>query len=147
MTIRSASPKDSANIATLIQSLAHFYLDNPEGELPVWLTNTLTEQAFESRITEGEYVNFVYETDGKIVGYISLKKPNHLYHLFVDPSLHGKGIARKLWEHLKNHAQQQRYTLRSSMFAVPVYEQFGFKVSEPYGTKDGISFQPMSLDL
>ncbi|MFY0665521.1 MAG: GNAT family N-acetyltransferase [Natronospirillum sp.] len=35
------------------------------------------------------------------------------------------------------------FTVRSSLFAVPVYERFGFVASGPVGTKDGISFQPM----
>jgi predicted GNAT family N-acyltransferase len=41
--------------------------------------------------------------------------------------------------------QSNRFTLRSSLYAVPIYKRFGFSESGPVGTKDGISFQPMEL--
>lgn len=34
-------------------------------------------------------------------------------------------------------------SVRSSIYAVPVYKRFGFLESGPAGSKDGVSFEPM----
>lgn len=145
MSIRIARASDTLAISSLVKSLAHFYLDDPKKELPDWLAETLTEKAFLKRISEGGFLNYVYERSGSIVGYISLKEPNHLYHLFVSEQFQGNGIARALWEHVQQSVECDFFTLRSSIYAVPVYKKFGFTESGPLGAKDGISFQPMEL--
>lgn len=78
MSIRQATEADVIEVSGLVKSLAHFYLDEPENELPAWLSQTLTEKAFSERLSSSGYKNFVYEQNNKIIGYISLKKPNHL---------------------------------------------------------------------
>jgi len=143
--IRQAAPTDAIQIAQLVTSLAHFYLDKPQDKLPAWLSETLTEGAFAERLSSNEYRNTVYLVDGKIVGYISIKNPSHLYHLFVSEQYQGKGIARLLWNHVLKTDQYSTMTVRSSKHAIPVYKQLGFVESAPIGVKDGISFQPMVL--
>lgn len=147
MSIRQATEADVIEVSGLVKSLAHFYLDEPENELPAWLSQTLTEKAFSERLSSSGYKNFVYEQNNKIIGYISLKKPNHIYHLFVLEQFQGKGISRLLWEHVKNSGQHASFTLRSSVYAVPIYKRFGFCESGKIGTKDGVSFQPMELNF
>jgi len=145
VSIRRAIEADVSKVAVLVKSLAHYYLNEPNGELPSWLADTLTYEAFTSRISSAEYLNFVFEEAGSIVGYIAIKKPGHLYHLFVAEECHGQGVSRLLWEHAKRHCQCNCFSLRSSIYAVPVYKRFGFSESGPVGTKDGVSFQPMEL--
>ncbi len=147
MKIREAQQPDIKKIASLVRSLAHFYLDNSDFELPTWFSETLTERAFLERLSGVDYKNYVCEQNNNIIGYISLRKPNHLYHLFVAEPFQGMGISRLLWEHLKSCTQSNLFTLRSSIYAVPVYQQFGFVESGAMGIKDGISFQPMELTL
>ena len=145
MSIRPAIETDVPQIDGLVKSLAHYYLDDPSGELPSWLDDTLTHEAFTSRIFDIEYLNFVFEESGSIAGYVSIKGAGHLYHLFVAEASQGKGISRLLWEHVKKHCQCNSFALRSSIYAVPIYKRFGFSESGPVGTKDGVSFQPMEL--
>lgn len=147
MDIRQATPIDARPISSLVKSLAHYYLDDADNDLPEWLANTLTEDAFLQRINSSEYNNFLCEQDGQVIGYGSMKKPNHLYHLFVAEAFQGKGISRKLWEQLIAEESNATYTLRSSIFAIPVYERFGFKAVGERGTKDGVSFQPMAFEI
>jgi len=147
MSIRLATEDDVANLSCLVKSLAHFYLDEPKNPLPPWLSQTLTEDAFSERLLSAEFINVVYEQKQKLIGYIALKKPNHLYHLFVSEEFQGKGISRLLWEYIKQMSQQSVFSLRSSVNAVPVYKRFGFLESGPMGLKDGVSFQPMELKL
>ena len=143
MSIRQATPVDVLQVEALVKSLAHFYLDNPAAKLPDWLEATLTRQAFSDRISSLEYVNFVSEEEGTVVGYIALKRPGHLYHLFVSERHQGKGIARLLWRHLVETFDCREFTVRSSRYAVPVYKRLGFSESGPMGNKEGVAFQPM----
>jgi len=147
MSIRRATRHDVREISSLVESLAHFYLDNSKEKIPNWLSETLTVDAFLNRLTSKNFVNFVYEKNGKIIGYISLKNPNHLYHLFVSEKFQGNGISRLLWDHVKASIEEQVFTLRSSIYAIPIYKRFGFVESEKIGVRDGISFQPMKLVL
>ena len=146
MSIRVANETDLPQIAGLVASLSHFYLDDPGKELPVWFRDSITEAAFAARVSSPEYLNFVYEEAGVLMGYISIKGGSHLYHLFVAQAFQGRGVSRLLWLHAKEHSQSKHFSLRSSLYAVPVYKRFGFVESGPVGTKDGISFQPMELD-
>ncbi|WP_299198695.1 GNAT family N-acetyltransferase [uncultured Amphritea sp.] len=146
MSIRIAVESDVLQIADLVASLSHFYLDEPGQELPFWFRESITEAAFAARVSSPEYLNFVFEEAGVLIGYISIKGGNHLYHLFVAEAFQGRGISRLLWLHAKERSQSKSFSLRSSLYAVPVYKRFGFVESGPVGSKDGISFQPMELD-
>lgn len=145
MSIRTATTSDAAQIADLVHSLAHCYLNNPVERLPQWFADTLRLSSFTRRLTGPDYINLIFEEEQKIVGYIALKGGSHLYHLFVSEAYQGRGIARKLWEEAQQASSHPSYTLRSSIYAVPVYRRFGFVESGPIGTKDGISYQPMEL--
>lgn len=145
MSIRAANQNDVPQICSLVISLSHFYLKSEEGVLPCWFSETLTESAFLDRISNAEYQNLVYEVQGKVVGYLALKGNSHLYHLFVSESHQGKGISRSLWQHVLNECKTEKYTLRSSLFAIPIYQKFGFRVVGEAGEKDGIGFQSMEM--
>ena len=74
-----------------------------------------------------------------------MKRSSHLFHLFVSEKYQGKGLARELWGFASNVCVSNIYTLRSSLYAVPVYRKFGFIESGVAGEIDGIGFQPMEL--
>ena len=73
-----------------------------------------------------------------------MKHGTHLFHLFVSESHQCKGIARKLWSHAIQSGGASEITVRSSLFAVPVYKAFGFKETGDVGVIDGLKYQPMS---
>lgn len=145
MSILEATVEDARNIKSLVSSLSHFYLVDENAVLPEWLSKTLSIAKFEQRLSSKDFNNFVYSLDEMIIGYISLKDKSHLYHLFVAEHHQGEGIARQLWDYAKSDSGVRVYTVRSSMFAIPVYQCFGFKASEAASSKDGIAFQPMTL--
>lgn len=147
MSIRAASHVDIEQMVRLVKSLAFYYLDNPNAELPLWLKESLTKEAFEIRVSSSDYLNFVYEEEGSVIGYISVKQPGHLYHLFVAEEFQGRGISRLLWNYVLRNSECKTFSLRSSLYAIPVYKKFGFSESGPVGTKDGVSFQPMELRI
>lgn len=143
MTIRKTKVSDAPAIRELVLSLTHFYLEHDTDPLPQWFLSTLDTAEFEKRLTSTQFTSFVCIQDDTIIGYIALKNPGHLYHLFVNEAHQGQGISRQLWNHLITHAKSGTYTVRSSLHAVPVYQRFGFEISESVATKDGLSFQSM----
>ena len=147
MNIRVAHENDASAVSFIAMSLSHFYLKSNKTELPSWFSETLTENAFSNRIKSNDYQNYVYEARGKIVGYLAFRGNSHLYHLFVSNTYQGKGISRKLWDYAINECVSETYTIRSSLFAIPIYKKLGFKIVGEAGDKDGISFQFMELRL
>ncbi|MFT5707137.1 MAG: GNAT superfamily N-acetyltransferase [Oceanospirillaceae bacterium] len=145
MSIRAAKKNDVINISNLVASLSHCYLKNTGSDLPEWFDQTLTNSAFSKRIEDTDYSNFVYEIEGEIIGYIAIKGCSYLFHLFVSEKHQGEGLSRELWEFATKVCVSNIYTLRSSLYAIPVYRKFGFIESGPTGEKDGIGFQPMEL--
>lgn len=145
MDIREARAEDAKQIQSIVVSLSHFYLENSSDELPTWFSNTLQESEFKRRLSSDDFTNFVYVSNNIIVGYISVKNRKHLYHLFVSENHQGKGISKQLWQYANSMLGNSIDTVRSSIFAIPIYKKFGFKESSSPQVKDGIGFQPMEL--
>ena len=145
MRIRNANKSDAQQIEDLVKGLSHFYLKDIHGHLPDWLSNALSKKELENKIISHEYLNLLCEINDEIVGYISIKNKEHVYHLFVAKDYHRQGIAKKLWENAKVLCQSSKYTVRSSLYAVPVYEKFGFEKISVVKSKDDIQFQEMEL--
>ena len=143
MKIRKAKESDIDGVAKLVRGLSHYYLEDAQTELPEWFRATLTDSAFSGRFNDPIYYNYVSEIDGAIVGYISIKSGFHLYHLFVSSQHHNQGIAKSLWQYCLDNLQIKQCTVRSSLYAVPVYINLGFSISGNSAFKDGIGFQPM----
>ena len=143
MEIRKAEISDVDDVAELVRSLSRYYLEEDQEELPNWFNQTLQDSSFRDRFTSIEYRNYVAEVDGIVVGYISIKKGFHLYHLFVSPNYHNQGIAKSLWQFCVDELKIQSCTVRSSLYAIPVYSKFGFITTDDVAYKDGIGFQPM----
>lgn len=143
MKIRKAEIIDIGSVAGLVRSLSHYYLEDGQEELPRWFSTTLLDSSFVDRFRSIEYHNYVADDNGLVVGYISIKNGFHLYHLFVSPNYHNHGIAKSLWHFCVNELKINSCTVRSSLYAVPVYSKFGFKVTGDIAFKDGIGFQPM----
>jgi len=146
MLLRQAQVNDAQTLRSVVMSLSHYYLADGQQDLPDWFANTLTTSEFERRLNDKAFTHYVYLSNDRIVGYIALKQNKHLYHLFVLQAFHRQGIARKLWEYAIAQGSSDTYSLRSSLYAVTVYQRFGFVISGECEHKDGITFQPMLFD-
>ena len=145
VSIRPASYADIPLLSQLVNGLSHYYLSDDSKNIPNWLQETLTETAFLARLDDKVYQHFVAEIEGKIVGFIAIKQPNHLYHLFVDENYHGYAIGKKLWQYAVKQLDLDNQTiiLRASLFAVPFYQKLGFVATDNVMEKDGLNFLPM----
>lgn len=92
MTLRPARPEDMAAVADIWHRAWH--VAHP-GHVPDGLTAGRTLEAFHARTPPRVADTTVAEVDGRVVGF-SMVDGDELEQLFVDPDLHGSGIAGPL---------------------------------------------------
>lgn len=149
-TIRKAVPEDALQISELISRVAHYFASGSTGEVAAWFSASITPSAIAGNINYHKFnylVGFVGQT---LAGVIAMRDTTHVHHLFVAPEFHRKGLATKLWARAKADAlasgNKEGFSVRSSEYAVPVYERFGFRIIATRAEKDGIVFVPMKLE-
>ena len=147
--VERASITDAPRVSTLIRGLSEPFFLLPCGEGAEPFLTAINEASVRSYILAGNFSYFVAEAEGQLIGVVAMRDNSHLYHLFIEQSFQGKGVARELWHFIKAKAIQAgnpgKFTVNSSLNAVLVYERFGFKVSGPKVEMHGIAFQPMQL--
>ena len=149
MRIERASSADALKVSRLIRGLCEPFFLLPGGEGAEAFLAAINEDSVRSYVLAGNFSYFVAESEGKLVGVVAMRDNSHLYHLFVDQGSQGKGVGRELWQFIKAKSIQAgnpgKFTVNSSLNAVPAYEKFGFKVSGPKVEIHGIAFQPMLM--
>ena len=141
--IREAEPEDADAISALVASLGSFFLADPDDvEAAAPYFDTTTPDAIRSYIAGGRFIYHVAESGSELVGTVGVRDASHLYQRC--------GLAARLWEQSKQTARAAgnpgRFTVNSSLYAVSVYERFGFVATGPEVRKDGLAFLPMVLD-
>jgi len=85
--------------------------------------------------------------NGKIIGMIAAKPPNHITLLFVDKQYHRQGIARALYQKIIDYYSRtddcSEISVNSSLYAVEAYKKLGFVATDTEQEKIGIRFVPM----
>lgn len=158
LTFRSATVADCRAISCLLQRCAErFLLADFSSQGQALLCDSFQASAIADYLHQGmDYRLAFAETAAgpQLVGVIALKRPCHLYHLFVEPNWHGQGIARQLlaelWPTVLAWAQQSQLpelTVNSSLYAAPVYLGWGFVADSPPRERNGVIDQPMRLSL
>jgi ribosomal protein S18 acetylase RimI-like enzyme len=142
-TIRPATQSDADNVSALAAALAPYFLSNPPSPGAEGFLATLSPEAMAARISAPTYRYFLAESGAGLSGFIALRDESHVYHLFVKPDAQRQGTARALWEHARDSAGHCRFTVNSSLFAVAVYERFGFVATDGPQTRNGLAFVPM----
>ena len=142
-TIRTATLDDADAISRLVASLAHHVLEDPDAAAAQPFLATLTPAATAQRIASSDFRHCVAEDDSGVCGVIALRGGSHVYHLFVREDRHRRGIARALWTHAKALSGHDTFTVRSSLYAEPVYAALGFVREAPPRTDNGVSYVAM----
>ena len=87
--------------------------------------------------------------EGQLVGALGIRDRERIMHLFVAESYQRRGIARALWSRTKSELMAEggevSVVTNSSIYAVPVYERFGFKAIGPRAERAGVTYVPMQL--
>ena len=75
---------------------------------------------------------WVYELEGKIVGFISLLG-RCVGAIFVHPAVQRKGIGRSLMDHARSlYGKLELEVFKANLVGRAFYDQYGFKVVEEY---------------
>jgi aminoglycoside 6'-N-acetyltransferase I len=105
--IRSIKPSDVKGLEKLLKKIPNF------NEAEVKVAMELIEITVNNP-TQTDYNIFVYEEDGKILGYhCTGKRPltdavYDLYWIVADPENSGKGIGKNLLEHAENFVKERK---------------------------------------
>ena len=149
MQIRSATEADAGRISGLIRSLSGPFMLSPDGSGAERFLESISEQAIRGYILATNFSYLVAEFEGELAGVVALRDNSHLYHLFVAPAHQGKAsvavcgpLSGRRRFSLGNSG---RFTVNSSLNAVPVYARFGFVPTGPKVETHGVAFVPMQL--
>ena len=151
MTIRFAQPEDAEQIKSVI--LCAGETGREDFDETGWTRFiALTQiEPIRDRIQNSEYLTLCYFNEKVIVGLIAIHKLQTIDQLFVIPEKRRQGIALELWNTAKTicieRGNKAPSRVKSSTQAVPVYESFGFRVTGPKETQDGVSFTSMEMEL
>lgn len=150
VSIREATGADAGQISSLLRSLSHTFTTYADGRGAEAFFATLTESAISAVLASSDAVYWVAESKSDLVAVAGLRGNERIAHLFVAPKYQGLGLARRLWEILRDQALRAGnpgvFTVNSSLVAVPVYQRFGFVVADVKVEKDGGAYVPMRLE-
>ncbi len=102
--------------------------------------------------SESNCVVLVAEEGKRFAGMIELRDHTHISMLFIDKAYHRRGIAKQLFIEVIEQSKASiifpaRLTVYSSPYAVPYYENIGFKQTGNKKIIHGIVHYPMALML
>jgi GNAT superfamily N-acetyltransferase len=144
ITLRPATASDYPALANLLQTLAKIFI---VPGMPVEAAATFlreNDMAALLAYRERGHVIDVADIDGELAGFIAIRPPGHLFHLFVAQAFQRRGVARALWCAAKGDAA--RFTVNSSPYAIPAYAAMGFVCAGPLACHHGVTFQPMTWE-
>jgi ribosomal protein S18 acetylase RimI-like enzyme len=123
---REAKPTDAQAICALLQAVTPLVVPDQANPDVAQFLESFKQAAVADRLASPSYSHWVAERGANFCGYIATRDRSHLYHLFVQPDLHGQGVGRLLWQHLLRVGGPGPYTVNSTVSAVGVYRSFGF---------------------
>ncbi len=147
MLIRNAGPEDAEAISKLVLDASSDVKAQDFTE-EGWglLERTNTVEAVRTRFEGDSYFALICEYEGEIAGYIAMVGYQKIDHLFVYARFRKLGVARTLWEKAQSACQSAGsydYWVKSSSYAQPVYQSFGFTNKGAQQESSGISFRLM----
>lgn len=146
MVIRPAGPADYKAMAAMLRELATaFIVPGMPPEAAATFLRENDEAALLAYREQGHLAN-VAEIEGELAGFIAIRPPSHLFHMFVGERWHRRGVARALWDAARvQAAPAAAFTVNASVYAVPAYAALGFRCDGDKQCRNGVTFQPMLL--
>lgn len=149
LAIRAARLEDAAAIRELLYAGAdEFIVHEFSPESRQHYLNQLTTAKIAEKMG-GDFRFYIAVISDNIAGVAALRGNNHLYYLFVAKPFHRRGIAKRLWEHIRADAVQRgnrgAITVNASNFAVAAYERLGFVRTSSATDTNGVRCNPMAF--
>lgn len=142
--IRHAFETDAGDIADLIYSTAMACCFTPEQPCPAWYKESLQPKPIADLIRSAQVEWLVATLDRKVAGTLAVYDKSQVKYFFVDPACQKLGVGKQLWLFAsRNGMLHKQISVRSSLFAVPVYKHLGFVPIEAPRTFNGLHYQTM----
>lgn len=142
--IRPALETDYLAMAGMLHTLAsRFIVPGMPAEAAATFLRGNDEAALLAYRARGQVAS-VAQIGAELAGFIAVRPPSHVFHLFVAERWHRRGVARALWRTACAQAAPAAvFTVNSSPYAVPAYEALGFRCDGAPQCRNGMTFQPM----
>ena len=142
--VRQALEADASDIAELIYSTSVVCCFTSEQPCPEWYKESVQPSQIANLLKSEQMVWLVATQEQKVTGVLAVSDKSHVKYFFVHPAYQKLGIGRQLWHFaLHSGVLGNSLTVRSSLFAIPVYERLGFMAIEPPKTFNGMHYQTM----
>ena len=149
LTIRLAVDSDVQGISALIHSQLHHRAPAPTGPAPPEFLAGFAPETIQGYLASQRYRYWIALMEGQLVGVLGIRDRKQLLHLFVAELFQRRGIASALWKQARSElitaGGEVRLSVNSSIYALPVYERFGFKTIGPRVEGAGVTYIPMQL--
>lgn len=144
-TVRTANGTDASTVADLILSTSLACCFSPYQPCPAWYEATVTSDQILSMLQNEEMTWHLALHENIVIGVLAIQAHCHVKYFFVHPDHHRRGVGKSLWAFaLHANALGASLAVRSSLFAVPVYERLGFVAIEAPQEFKGMPFQAMT---
>jgi GNAT superfamily N-acetyltransferase len=122
--IRPASTEDAETVADLFWRVRH---DN-SATIPPLVHSLESVRGWVRDQVLAAYDVWVAESDGEVVGFMALGRPDWIEHLYVDSAVTGRGLGSRFVELAKRELTEpiQLWTFQSNFGARRFYERHGF---------------------
>jgi len=147
--IRRATVADAERISELLCTVAlKFIVDEFHGMGRARYLQQMAPKPIAARLADKDF-RFVVAEDGDAMVRVAALQGNwHLYHLAVATDYQRGGLARRLWELLRDEALSadppRSFKANVPRYAVGAYTRLGFKADGAMRDEKGVRYQPMS---
>lgn len=143
--VRHAKVSDALEIADLIRFTSIsccFSTDNP---CPEWYLESIKLEEI-ATLLQDDYMDWAVVTQERaLAGVLAIASKSHVKYFFVHPQFQRYGIGKLLWYFAEQSGLLgPSLTVRSSLFAVPVYERLGFVATNATEKFKGMEYQTMT---
>jgi GNAT superfamily N-acetyltransferase len=136
------APGEEKHICDLVLRVFDQFVapDYPEEGILEFKSYITPEQLIER--SKGEHDVLVARHAHKFVGVIDIRQHHHISLFFVDADFQNQGIGKVLFQKVIALCKKKVPGLNQT-----IYKRLGFQETEGEQFKNGMRFQPMSLDL
>ena len=147
--IRRATIKDAQRISELAQAVAlQFIVDEFSAKGRALYLQELAPEVIAKRLAAKGFHFLVAENAEALVGVATMQNNWHLYHLCVAKGDQRGGLARRLWQILRDEALSagppRSFKANVPRYAIAAYTRLGFKADGALRDEKGVHFQPMT---
>lgn len=149
LAIREMQPSDIAAVGELAARIwwQHYPSIISEAQIRYMLSMMYSHEQIMDQITTKLHRYWLLFAGAKLVGYVSVESTGksawHIHKLYVDDTMHRKGLGSKLLNHILNTYTPKELTLgvnRNNYKALNFYFRNGFTIVAPKTTDIGHGF-------